>query len=148
MEKTIPHADQRAKDLFGNGFHCAEAVTFAALESLGEDAGPAAAHATAFGGGFGKSFEEACGALSGSLIVIGHFCGRKTPGPDWDLPASLGDELRRQFIHTWKTTHCKTLRERFGEEEQMAQCREVVGAATRDLIELMASAGIIDSGTI
>lgn len=44
-------------------------------------------------GGFGKTYEETCGALSGALIVIGHLHGRRELGDNWDLPAELGAEI-------------------------------------------------------
>ena len=78
-----------ASGYFGSGFHCAEAVAKAVLESLGHDANAAVAHATAFGGGFGGTYCEACGALSGGLLAIGHLHGRCEPAADWDLPAEL-----------------------------------------------------------
>ena len=140
MEKTAMTGEtgDLAAELFGNGFHCAEAVAWAVLKSTGQDPSLAAAHATPFGGGFGRCFDEACGSLSGGLIAIGHIYGRRQPAGDWDLPASLGAELRQRFIETWGTTHCATLRDRFGEEHQMEQCRNIVRAVVRDLTELLA----------
>lgn len=139
MEKTAKTGETSdlAAELFGSGFHCAEAVAWAILKGRGQDPSLAAAHATPFGGGFGKGFDEACGALSGGLIAIGHIYGRRQPAGDWDLPASLAAELRRRFVETWETTHCATLRDRFGEELQMEQCRDIVRAVVRDLTELL-----------
>jgi len=134
-------AIDRATDLFGNGFHCAEAVATAVLEALGEAPGEAAAHATAFGGGFGKTHDEACGALSGALIVIGHLHGRRAPGGEWDLPARLAAEARQRFIARFGTAHCATLRNRFGDERQMAECRNLVASVTETLLELLAENG-------
>ncbi|MBA3008737.1 MAG: C-GCAxxG-C-C family protein [Proteobacteria bacterium] len=130
-------SEDRAKGYFGNGFHCAEAVVAAVLEGMGKDASEAIAHATAFGGGFGKTYGEACGALSGALIVIGHLHGRRESGKDWDLPAGMGAGIRQMFIHRFKTTHCLSLREKFGEEDQMGQCRNLVGWVTQDLVSLL-----------
>lgn len=137
-EKEILAASTKASEYFGNGYHCAEAVASAVLEALGEDAREAAAHATAFGGGFGRSFGEACGAVSGGLIAIGHLCGRREPGGEWDLPAELGAELRSRFLMDFGTTHCETLRERFGEEAQMDECRKLVINVTGSLMRLLA----------
>ncbi|MBU0969357.1 MAG: C-GCAxxG-C-C family protein [Proteobacteria bacterium] len=128
---------ERAKGYFGNGFHCAEAVVAAVLEEMGKDASEAIAHATAFGGGFGKTCGEACGALSGALIVIGHLHGRRESGKDWNLAAGMGAGIRQLFIHRFETTHCLSLREKFGQEGQMDQCRDLVGWVTRDLVSLL-----------
>lgn len=130
-------AGKRAANYFGNGFHCAEAVVAAVLETIGEEPGMATAHATAFGGGFGRTFAEACGALAGGLIVIGHIHGRNIPDCDWDVPAILGDELRQHFISDFATTHCATLRQRFGEEHQMKECRNVVAQVAMSLVDLL-----------
>jgi C_GCAxxG_C_C family probable redox protein len=133
----IAAAADSAALLFGNGFHCAEAVAWAVLEALKENPAQATAHATAFGGGFGRSFEEACGALSGGLIAIGHLYGRSVPEGGWDVPAKLGAKLRDRFVEDFGTTHCATLRERFGQERQMAECRKLVQGVVVRLLELL-----------
>lgn len=135
--ENFERISERAGSLFGNGFHCAEAVAMAVLEGLGRDGRLAAAHATAFGGGFGKTYEEACGALSGALIAIGHLCGRQAPGEPWDTPAELGAAIRQQFVQRAGATRCITLRDSFGEADQMVKCRELVQEVTRDLLTML-----------
>lgn len=127
----------KAADHFGNGYHCAEAVATAVLETLEQDPAEAAAHGTAFGGGVGRTFGELCGALSGGLIVIGHLYGRRHPAEDWDYPAALGAELRQCFIQKFGTSHCGALRERFGDENQMSECRKVVHTVTDTLLKIL-----------
>jgi C_GCAxxG_C_C family probable redox protein len=109
------------------------------LETRKENPAQAAAHSAAFGGGIGRSFEEACGALTGGLIAIGHLHGRRAPGGDWDLPAKLGAELRNRFIDDFGTSHCATLRGRFGQERQMQECRKLVHGMVVRLLELLES---------
>ena len=130
-------AASTAADYFGNGYHCAEAVATAALEALGIDPTEAAAHGTAFGGGVGRTFGELCGALSGGLIVIGHLYGRREPSEDWDHPAALGASLRQRFFQQFGTSHCGALRERFGTEKQMSECRKVVNTITDTLLQII-----------
>ena len=108
-----------------NGFHCAEAVAAAVLESRGADPSQALAHATPFGGGMGRTFGETCGALTGGLIAIGHLHGRTRPGEGWDKPASLARELRERFLEAFGETQCLALRERFG-ERQSEECAHLV----------------------
>lgn len=127
----------KAAAIFGNGFHCAESVAMAVLAALGEDPAEATAHATAFGGGVGETFEEACGALSGALIAIGHLYGRRSPGGDWALPAELGAEMRRRFIEDHQSTRCSSLRQRFGAENQMMECGKVVATVANRLTALL-----------
>jgi C_GCAxxG_C_C family probable redox protein len=133
-------AGTKAGEMFGNGFHCAEAVAVAVLQALGEDAAEATAHATAFGGGVGESFQGDCGALAGALIAIGHLHGRREPGGDWALAATLGADIREHFIKDYKTAHCGALRKRFGKEAQMASCRRLVTGMSEMLMVRLATA--------
>ncbi len=128
---------EKASEYFENGFHCAEAVVTAILETLNENPTQAVSHATAFGAGMGRTFDETCGALSGGLIAIGHLHGRQKPNENWDIPANLAANLRERFIDTYQTTHCKTLRDRFGEEEQPEECSKLVCKVTIELLELL-----------
>ena len=138
-------AGAKAADFFGNGYHCAEAVAVAALNALGENPSEAAAHATAFGGGFGRTHQEACGALAGALIAIGHLYGRRQPGGEWNRPAELGAAIRARFMDEFGTAHCQTLRNRFGEARQMAECRQLTRWVTSDLLDLLAEAAAPNS---
>ncbi len=147
MITDVEAAAENAAAYFGNGFHCAEAVVAAVLEEMEVEAEMATAHATAFGGGFGRTFTEACGALSGGLIVIGHLHGRKTPSDDWDTPAILGDTLRQRFLSDFATTHCATLRERFGDENQMKECRNIVKKVAVYLANLLNEHEELTAGT-
>lgn len=136
-EIEILVASEKAAKYFGNGFHCAEAVTTAVLDAIDEESSEAAAHATAFGGGFGQTFQEACGALSGALIAIGHVYGRRELGGEWDLPAELGAKIRQRFLDDFGVTNCATLRSRFGEERQMIECRNLTRKVTARLLTLL-----------
>ena len=122
---------------FVNGFHCAEAIVAAVLERMGEAPSQVIPHATAFGGGMGRTFEEACGALSGSLITIGHLYGRNEESASWDRAADLGAEIRRRFVDRYGTTTCRTLREKFGEEAQPLECETLVRFLAAELMALL-----------
>ncbi len=137
MKEMASIIGDKAGDYFENGFHCAEAIVAAVLEGLDKDPTQVIAQATAFGGGIGKTFDEVCGALSGSLIVIGHLHGRNKPGENWDLPAQLAEDLREKFVAKFKSTHCATLRHRFGEECQSQECCKLVQHVSKDLVTLL-----------
>ncbi len=137
MNEDVLKIGDKAGYYFENGFHCAEAIVASVLEGLDKDPSQVIAQATAFGGGFGKTFDEACGALTGSLIVIGHLHGRNNPGEDWDLPAQLAQDMRERFIENFKTTHCATLRHRFGEELQSVECGKLVEQVAKDLMDIL-----------
>ncbi|THB75976.1 MAG: C_GCAxxG_C_C family protein [Desulfobulbaceae bacterium] len=128
-----------AQGYFNGGYHCAEAVVAACLESIGDGSVEAIAHATAFGGGFGRTFFETCGVISGCLIVIGHFYGRRQPGGSWDVPATLGAKVMELFSEKHETRNCQVLRDRFGEEAQMAECGKLVYQGVYDLITFLQS---------
>lgn len=136
-EMNAEQVAEQAATYFGEDYHCAEAVVAALFEAMGEDASDAIAHATAFGGGFGKTFTEACGVLSGSMIVIGHICGRRQKGENWDSPAALGATTRQHFIDRHGSSNCTVLRDRFGKEQQMAECRKLVRETTIALVNLL-----------
>jgi len=85
----------------------------------------------------GRTFNEACGALSGCLIVIGHFHGRHQPGGSWDIPAQLAANIREIFLERFETTCCGKLRNRFGEKNQQPECCNIVKILTADLVDLL-----------
>lgn len=136
MNDMIKNACDEATRTFNNGLHCAETVACCVLHAAGQDATMAIRHATPFGGGFGVSYCEACGALSGGLIAIGHLHGRRENGSDWETPKQMAKALRDRFIEDHGTTHCQTLRDRFG-EQQDAECRKIVSGVTRSLLEMI-----------
>ena len=128
---------QEAGQLFGNGhYHCAETIVAAYLQAREVEDNQLIRCATPFGGGMGKSFEEACGVITGALIAIGHCYGRNIAGENWDLPAQLAEQFRNRFMKTHGTSCCRILRERFG-EEQMQECEKLVVEGTRELINLI-----------
>lgn len=133
-EQIRQQAVDMAGEAFGDDYHCAEAVVIAGLRALNRDPAPVLPLATAFGGGMGKTFEEACGALSGALLVIGHLHGRTGPAQSWETAAAMGAEVRGAFRGRHLCTRCATLRERFG-EQQMPLCRDVVQQTVADLLE-------------
>ncbi|WP_432734938.1 C-GCAxxG-C-C family protein [Maridesulfovibrio sp. FT414] len=139
-------AAEKAGEYFGGGYHCAEAVAKAAMEHLGRDPQELVACATAFGGGYGKTFQEACGALSGALLVIGHLYGRREADQNWDYPAALAGMIRDEFVEAYSTTRCIDLREKFGPEDQMDECRKIVRLISKELLELIESDAEITAG--
>ena len=130
-------AAELASQYFGNGYHCAEAVAAGVLQSMGEQSQQLVSCATAFGGGYGETFAESCGVITGSLLVIGHFHGREQQGDNWQDASLLGRKTLQKFVAIHGTSNCGKLRDRFGEEEQMTLCRELVRQGTRSLVSLL-----------
>lgn len=61
---------QKAKDLFHEGYNCAQSVAMALAEKVGADEQDMKAISNPFGGGFCR-LREVCGAVSGMLMIIG-----------------------------------------------------------------------------
>lgn len=144
METVLASKEEIGREAgryFGNGYHCGETVVRTVLDALGQDGALAAVYATPFGGGFGKTEQEACGALSGALIAIGHFWGRRESGPDWDTASRLAAEIRSKFVDRHGTSQCAALCQRFGQEEQMERCGELVRNAAVALFDVMVREG-------
>lgn len=132
---------EKAGEYFLNGYHCAESVVAATVdyfpEIIDSKRKTAITCATCFGGGFGRSFDEACGVISGGLVVLGLLYGRSERGENWDIPAELADMYRGMFLSKHSTSHCGKLRERFGDEHQMQECQQLVCTGVIDLLQLI-----------
>ena len=69
----------KAKDLFLQGYTCAQAVVLAFEDITGLERTVAARLASGFGGGMGR-LREVCGAVSGMFMVYDLVCGYSEPG--------------------------------------------------------------------
>ncbi len=69
---------EKAKELFKQGYNCAQAVVGAYAEELGLDMETAMKLASSFGGGMGR-LREVCGAVSGMFMVAGMKYGYSSP---------------------------------------------------------------------
>lgn len=68
-----------AKQLFMQGYTCAQAVVLAFEDITGLDRTVAAKLSSGFGGGMGR-MREVCGAVSGMFMVYDLVCGYSEPG--------------------------------------------------------------------
>ena len=73
----IDHA-ARARELFYEGYSCAQAVACAFCDVTGLDIDEAARMASSFGGGLGR-LREVCGTVSGAALVLGLVKGYSDP---------------------------------------------------------------------
>ena len=69
---------ERARELFCQGYNCAQAVLCAFGDVTGLDRDAAARLASSFGGGLGR-LREVCGAVSSAAIVLGIARGYDDP---------------------------------------------------------------------
>ena len=65
---------EKARDLFLDGYNCAQAVAMAFSDVTGIDEKLSARLASSFGGGIGR-MREVCGAVSGMYMVLGVLYG-------------------------------------------------------------------------
>lgn len=61
---------QKAKELFEQGYNCAQSVFCAFTDELGMDFGTALKLSSSFGGGMGR-LREVCGAVSAMFMIAG-----------------------------------------------------------------------------
>lgn len=73
----IDHAE-RAKQLFMEGYNCAQAVFCAFNDMTGLDMDTAARISCSFGGGIGR-LREVCGSVSGAVMALGMIKGYSDP---------------------------------------------------------------------
>lgn len=107
-------------------YNCAQSVTAAFADLTGWTPDELFSAAGSFGGGYGNSHEEACGAISGALLVLGilfPFTDEK------DMEAKrkiygLAKEFRQRFFDVFGHTRCGDLlkaRPGLSERTQAAQ---------------------------
>ena len=105
---------QLARELFLQGYNCAQAVACAFSDVLGYDMDTLARMASSFGGGLGR-LRETCGAVSAAALVLGIVKG-------YDDPAD----------HEAKKRHYALVRafaDRFKQKDASIQCRELLTLA-------------------
>ena len=70
--------EEKARELFQNGYNCAQAVLLAFSDLTGLDERCALTLSSSFGGGMGR-LREVCGAVSGAFMVAGILYGPCDP---------------------------------------------------------------------
>lgn len=110
MNQRINHS-KLAGELFEQGYNCAQSVLLAFGDITGLEREMAARMASSFGGGLG-GLGEACGALTGALMVLGLVAGNTDPA---DKPAK---ELHRRRSFEYAVL--------FEAEHGSLRCRELL----------------------
>ena len=91
---------------------------------------------TGFSGGLGGTHQEACGALTGGVLVIGAMLGRITLDEDDRAAMNLSALFRSRFLSQFGETQCAALRERVLASEELGSCGALVEESTRLLLTL------------
>lgn len=107
--ENMDHAG-RARELFFEGYNCAQAVACAFGDLTGLDVRTAARLASSFGGGMGR-LREVCGTVSGALLVLGILYGYDDPEDPQAKTAHyhLVQEFARRFREKNGTIICREL---------------------------------------
>ena len=102
--------EERAVELFHEGFNCSQAVFAAFAEPMNLDFDTCLRISSPIGGGVAR-LREVCGAVTAALMVYGYFHGN-TDGPDQDAKARVYEEARvlvNEFKDEWHTIICREL---------------------------------------
>ncbi len=112
-----PHA-QKAKDLFLEGYNCAQSMLGAYCDEAGIDFEQAIKLTASFGGGMGR-LREVCGAVTGMFMIAGLKYGYTSPNDDETKAKhyELIQSLAKQFKEENGSIICRDLLE-LGEVEQ------------------------------
>ncbi len=108
---------EKARELFMEGYNCAQAIAGAYAEEMGMEFDTAVKMVSSFGAGMGR-LREVCGAVSGMLFVAGALYGYNDPK---DLSAKKEHYERVQFLAG-----------QFKAEAGSIICRELLGAEGKD----------------
>jgi C_GCAxxG_C_C family probable redox protein len=123
MSETIqiPDLIQIADRHIEGGYGCGQAVLAAFSAGYGMTEKQARAIASCFGGGVGRS-GQVCGAVSGSLMVLGMYL--------WDDEAEVASTKERIYALSGEFL------DRFAALHGTTQCRELLGYNLRDPVQL------------
>jgi C_GCAxxG_C_C family probable redox protein len=134
---TPEEAAARAQRRFDDGCNCAESVFSAFLEGDVPFSPESVCLATGFGGGMGAT-HKTCGAVTGAIMAMGLYLGRRDPLGDPDHEASHA-AMQREIYPVFGDMVCKMEQElgtlvcaelTSGHEGpgRRAHCRGIVGA--------------------
>ena len=116
---------ERAKELYFEGYVCAESIVKAAAE---EGRVPEEYIKVATGFGHGMLSGCVCGAVTGAQMIIGATYGRTTADQDRMVCAEMSKALVDEFKKTYKVTCCRALGGKLKREspEQKEKCSQII----------------------
>jgi C_GCAxxG_C_C family probable redox protein len=149
LELLTLHPNKKATELFAAGYSCSQAVFVSRAEHYNLPQETALKLSAAFGGGMGRQ-GEACGAVSGALMVIGLENGHTTP--EEKAAKEHTYELTRQFcaefVKRCGALHCDELLgcrlgtpegQQYAQEQNLFKtvCPKLVAEASQILSEIL-----------
>ncbi|MFA9377623.1 MAG: C-GCAxxG-C-C family protein [Lachnotalea sp.] len=142
-ESTLTQ-EEKAKNLFKQGYNCAQAVFASFHEEMNLDMQTALKLSSSFGGGMGR-LREVCGTVSSMFMVAGILYGYDNPNDHQAKAEHYAriQELANEFLKYNKSIVCRELlgleqkkddpvpSERTKEYYNKRPCVELVGCATK-----------------
>jgi C_GCAxxG_C_C family probable redox protein len=139
-------AAKRSRELFENGYYCAESVLLAVAEEKGIESDLIPKIATGFCSGIARTSSQ-CGAVSGGILAISLLTGRSSPEDSIDRNYALIQEFIGTFEDKFSSINCKALigydlnteegQFMYKENDKILQCTEYVEEATRMVLDLL-----------
>ena len=144
MNDPSLEARSRAGDKFKNGLNCSESILHAFNEILNNPLKPESLTiATGFGGGVGHA-GCMCGALTGSIMVLGLLKGRLSPAQSRNQAYDLAREFHDRFSNEYGATCCRVLNpHEFESPEHLRRCLKLTGGTAKLLMEFMQEKNLI-----
>lgn len=139
-------AGQHSRELFSSGFYCAESVLMAIAESRNIRSDLIPCIATGFCSGMARTGGH-CGAVSGAIMAISLFTGRRFPTESVDGNYVLVRELINRFEEQFGATNCRMLlgcdldtaegQQTFRDNLLIERCYDYAEGATRIAVSLL-----------
>jgi C_GCAxxG_C_C family probable redox protein len=144
MEDKNLQARNSAGNNFKSGLNCAESVVHTFNELLGT---PIQADAVKMASGFGGGLGHAgciCGALTGSVMVLGMLKGRTDSTQDRLPVYELAREFHDRFQTQFGATCCRSLNQyEFDSPEHLRNCLKLTGGTAKLLMEFLTEKDLI-----
>ena len=128
----------RAGENFRSGYNCSEAIFVAFRELVAPDLNPELVRMfTGYGGGLGHA-GCMCGALTGSVAVLGLLAGRVNQDGDREKCYELARNFHDRFEQKFSATCCRVLNPHpFDTKEHLKNCLKITGNTAKLLTEYL-----------
>jgi len=146
MNDLALEARSRAGNKFRNGLNCSESIVHTFNEMLNNPVSSEALKmATGFGGGLGQA-GCMCGALTGSVMVLGLFKGRFKHEEAREPAYNLAHDFHDRFLEEYGATCCRALNlHEFDSQEHLRGCLKLTGGTAKLLMEFIREKGLVDA---
>jgi C_GCAxxG_C_C family probable redox protein len=130
---------KKCGELLDAGYHCSEAMLVGVGNLLYPLNPQTIKMSTGFAGGIGSTKAEACGALTGGIMVIGGLFGRTEPKVKDELCQQLCAEFWKRFENEFGCVKCKELKANWVGKPGQEKCVQLVERAAGILLDLLSA---------